>query len=114
MSGWAKLNWILLILVVGVLALNWGLESDPTQRNFAHNRESLSQQPEFLVVKRVLAATTSANCKSERHRSRCLEERAYLAFRHQVGNVPRGQRPKDLLQASFKAFSRLASQFRNG
>lgn len=34
MSGWAKLNWILLILVAGVLALNWGLESDPTQRNF--------------------------------------------------------------------------------
>ncbi len=34
MSGWAKLNWALLLVVIGVLALNWGLESDPTQRNF--------------------------------------------------------------------------------
>ena len=34
MSGWAKFNWALLIVVIGVLALNWGLESDPTQRNF--------------------------------------------------------------------------------
>ena len=34
MSGWAKLNWALLVVVIGVLALNWGLQSDPTQRNF--------------------------------------------------------------------------------
>ena len=34
MSGWAKLNGVLLVVVVGVLALNWGLEVDPTQRNF--------------------------------------------------------------------------------
>jgi len=34
MSGWAKLNWALSVVVIGVLALNWGLESDPTQRNF--------------------------------------------------------------------------------
>ena len=33
MSGWAKLNWALLVVVIGVLALNWGLEFDPTQRN---------------------------------------------------------------------------------
>lgn len=34
MSGWAKLNWALLVLVVGIFALNWGLEPDPTRRNF--------------------------------------------------------------------------------
>lgn len=34
MSGWAKLNWVLLILVVGVLALGWSLDTDPTVRNF--------------------------------------------------------------------------------
>ena len=34
MSGWAKLNWALLVVVIGVLALNWGLQSDPTERNF--------------------------------------------------------------------------------
>lgn len=33
MSGWAKLNWVLLVVVIGVLALNWGLEFDPTRRN---------------------------------------------------------------------------------
>jgi mono/diheme cytochrome c family protein len=33
MSGWAKLNWVLLVVVTGVLALSWGLETDPTQRN---------------------------------------------------------------------------------
>lgn len=34
MSGSAKLNWALLVVVAGVLALNWGLEPDPTERNF--------------------------------------------------------------------------------
>ena len=34
MSGWAKLNWLLLAAVIVVIALNWGLESDPTKRNF--------------------------------------------------------------------------------
>jgi len=33
MSGWAKLNGVLLVLVIGIFALNWGLEPDPTQRN---------------------------------------------------------------------------------
>jgi mono/diheme cytochrome c family protein len=33
MSGGAKLNWVLLALVIGILALNWVLETDPTQRN---------------------------------------------------------------------------------
>ena len=34
MSAWAKFNWALLVVVIGVLALNFGLESDPTRRNF--------------------------------------------------------------------------------
>lgn len=34
MSGWAKLNWVLLILFVAVFALDWVLERDPTRRNF--------------------------------------------------------------------------------
>lgn len=34
MTGWAKLNWLLLVLVAAVLALNWGIEPDPTLRNF--------------------------------------------------------------------------------
>lgn len=34
MSGGTKLNWVLLVVVLGVLALTWGLEPDTTQRNF--------------------------------------------------------------------------------
>ena len=34
MTGGTKLNWALLVLVLGILALNWGLEPDPTRRNF--------------------------------------------------------------------------------
>ena len=33
MSTWAKLNGVLLVLVIGVFALNWALEADLTQRN---------------------------------------------------------------------------------
>jgi len=33
MSGWAKLNAFLLVLVIGVFALNFALETDLTQRN---------------------------------------------------------------------------------
>lgn len=33
MSGWAKLNWVLLILCVVVFAFDWMLEPDPTRRN---------------------------------------------------------------------------------
>lgn len=34
MSGAAKLNWVLLLAVIGVFVLNWTLEPDLTQRNF--------------------------------------------------------------------------------
>lgn len=34
MSGSAKLNWVLLLAVIGVFALTWSLEPDPTKRNF--------------------------------------------------------------------------------
>ena len=34
MSSWAKLNGVLSILVLGVIALGWSLDPDPTQRNF--------------------------------------------------------------------------------
>lgn len=34
MSSWSKLNSILLLAVVAILALNWGLEFDPTKRNY--------------------------------------------------------------------------------
>lgn len=34
MSSWAKLNWLLVISVSAVFALNWALQPDPTQPNF--------------------------------------------------------------------------------
>ena len=34
MSSGAKLNGVLLVVVLGVFALNWSLELDPTQRNY--------------------------------------------------------------------------------
>jgi len=34
MTGSAKLNWVLLLAVIGIFALNWSLQPDPTQTNF--------------------------------------------------------------------------------
>ena len=56
MSGSARLNWALLLAVVGVFALNWSLEPDPTKRNFAVMPGMVSAVPyESFTANPVLA-----------------------------------------------------------
>lgn len=56
MSGSAKLNWVLLLAVIGVFALSWYLEPDPTQRNFMFLPGMVSAVPyESFTANPVLA-----------------------------------------------------------
>ncbi len=56
MSGSAKLNWGLLLAVIGVFALSWSLEPDPTKRNFEFLPGMVSAVPyESFTANPVLA-----------------------------------------------------------
>ena len=66
MSGWAKLNWLLLVAVTLVIALNWGLESDPTliaQAAF-FVLGPCSRQTWISAVERAIAVLLAAYCCS--------------------------------------------------